>query len=47
MKIYDETRDKKLIQMVFIDQSTPKAGFNLYDELKNILNLFTPLEQFC
>ena len=37
MKIYDETRDKKLIQMVFIDQSTPKAGFNLYDELKNIL----------
>ena len=37
MKIYDETRDKKLIQMVFIDQSTPKSGFNLYDELKNIL----------
>ncbi len=37
MRIYDETRDKKLIQMVFIDQSTPKAGFNLYDELKSIL----------
>ena len=37
MQIYDETRDKKLIQMVFIDQSTPKAGFNLYDELKSIL----------
>ncbi len=37
MDIYNETRDEKLIQMVFCDVSTPKAGFNLYDELKRIL----------
>ena len=37
MNIYESTRDKKLIQMVFCDSSTPKQGFNLYDELKNIL----------
>jgi SNF2 family DNA or RNA helicase len=37
MNIYENTRDKKLIQMVFCDSSTPKQGFNLYDELKNIL----------
>ncbi len=37
MDIYEKTRDKKLIQMVFCDTSTPKADFNLYDELKDIL----------
>ena len=37
MKIYESTRDKKLIQMVFCDSSTPKQSFNLYDELKSIL----------
>ncbi|MBE6533990.1 MAG: hypothetical protein E7678_03350 [Ruminococcaceae bacterium] len=37
MDIYEKTRDKKLIQMVFCDSSTPKAGFNLYDELKRLL----------
>lgn len=37
MEIYSESRDKKLIQMVFCDVSTPKAGFNLYDELKRLL----------
>ncbi len=37
MNIYENTRDKKLIQMVFCDSSTPKPSFNLYDELKNIL----------
>ncbi len=35
--IYSETREEKHIQMVFCDVSTPKAGFNLYDELKRIL----------
>lgn len=35
--IYDKTRDEKLIQMVFCDSSTPKPGFNLYDELKSLL----------
>ena len=37
MDIYERTRDKKLIQMVFCDSSTPKFGFNLYDELKGLL----------
>ena len=37
MQIYDETRDRKLIQMVFCDTSTPKPTFNLYTELKNLL----------
>ena len=40
MEIYDGTRDKKLIQMVFCDSSTPKSGFNLYDELKELLVAF-------
>jgi len=37
MNVYESTRDKQLIQMVFCDSSTPKQSFNLYDELKNIL----------
>lgn len=37
MNIYENTRDEKLIQMVFCDSSTPKQSFNLYDELKSIL----------
>ena len=37
MNIYENTRDKKLIQMVFCDSSTPKQSFNIYDELKSIL----------
>ena len=39
MEIYEKTRDKKLIQMVFCDMSTPKQGFNLYDELKGLLKV--------
>lgn len=38
-KIYEETREQKMIQMVFCDSSTPKQGFNLYDELKNLLKV--------
>lgn len=37
IRIYEKTRDKKSIQMVFCDSSTPKQSFNLYHELKNIL----------
>jgi superfamily II DNA/RNA helicase len=37
MEIYEQTKDTKAIQMVFCDISTPKAGFNLYDELKGLL----------
>jgi hypothetical protein len=36
-EIYEATQDSKAIQMVFCDISTPKAGFNLYDELKGLL----------
>lgn len=35
--IYDETRAEKGTQIVFCDISTPKAGFNLYSELKSLL----------
>jgi len=37
MDIYEQTEDTKAIQMVFCDISTPKSGFNLYDELKSLL----------
>ena len=35
--VYQNTRDAKGTQLVFCDISTPKDGFNLYDELKNLL----------
>ena len=35
--VYTETRDVKGTQLVFCDISTPKEGFNLYDELKSLL----------
>ena len=35
--VYMNTRDTKGTQLVFCDISTPKEGFNLYDELKNLL----------
>ncbi len=37
MEIYEQTRDRRCIQMVFCDIGTPKARFNLYDELKYLL----------
>ena len=37
MEVYEQTRDKKCTQLVFCDISTPKEGFNLYDELKTLL----------
>ncbi len=36
-QIYAATRDKKSAQLVFCDTSTPKSGFNMYDELKRLL----------
>ena len=36
-KIYDDTYAWRSAQLVFCDTSTPKAGFNLYDELARIL----------
>ncbi len=35
--IYYDTREERGVQLVFCDISTPKEGFNLYDELKNLL----------
>lgn len=35
--VYKQTAVERLTQLVFCDTSTPKAGFNLYDELKRIL----------
>ena len=35
--IWHETRDERLTQIVFCDISTPREGFNVYDELKATL----------
>ena len=39
-KIYNETFIKRSTQLVFCDTSTPKEGFNLYDELTRLLVQF-------
>ena len=37
-RIWNETKDKKLTQLVFCDLSTPKPdGFNVYDDLRDLL----------
>ncbi len=36
-EMYFKTASKKCTQLVFCDISTPKEGFNLYDELKRLL----------
>ena len=36
-QIYKETDDKKSTQLIFCDTSTPKTGFNIYDELRELL----------
>ncbi|MBR1852747.1 MAG: hypothetical protein IJ794_06335, partial [Lachnospiraceae bacterium] len=35
--IYRKTASQKSTQLIFCDTSTPKAGFNVYDELKQLL----------
>ena len=35
--IYRKTYTSKGTQLVFCDSSTPKSGFNVYDEVKNLL----------
>ena len=32
--IYQRTKDDRLTQLIFCDSSTPKDGFNIYDEIK-------------
>ncbi|MCR4683835.1 MAG: DEAD/DEAH box helicase family protein [Lachnospiraceae bacterium] len=36
-RIYRNTEEKRSTQLVFCDTSTPKEGFNIYDELKFLL----------
>ena len=36
-RLYHETKDSRLTQLVFCDTSTPKAGFNIYDEVRQML----------
>ncbi len=35
--IYFKTRENRSTQLIFCDSSTPKKGFNVYDELKRML----------
>ncbi len=35
--IYRRTATEKSTQLIFCDSSTPKKGFNVYDEIKNLL----------
>lgn len=38
MTIWNDTKEKRLTQLVFCDLSTPKPdGFNVYDDLRNLL----------
>ena len=34
LEIWNETAEKKSIQMIFLDMSTPGKGFNVYDDFK-------------
>lgn len=46
--IYFNNAKTKATQLIFCDTSTPKAGFNIYDELKNVLmNLGVPQAQIA
>lgn len=46
--IYLKTYDKKSTQLIFCDTSTPKSGFNIYDETKKLLvNMGMPSEQIA
>lgn len=37
--IYQNTKDNNLTQLIFCDSSTPKDSFNLYDEVRKILEI--------
>lgn len=36
-EIYNKTQASKSTQLIFCDSSTPKPGFNIYDEMKRLL----------
>ncbi len=47
-EIYYRTMAEKSTQLIFCDSSTPKAGFNIYDELRYLLELYhIPSEQIA
>lgn len=37
MEIYNKTKSRKSVQLIFCDTSTPKSAFNMYDEMKRLL----------
>lgn len=46
--IHEQTAEQRCTQLIFCDTSTPKAGFNLYDEIKRLLlNYGIPEEEIA
>ena len=46
--IYRNTKENKSTQLIFCDTSTPKEGFNLYDDIKlTLLSLGVPKDQIA
>ncbi|MBE6958024.1 MAG: hypothetical protein E7447_02580 [Ruminococcaceae bacterium] len=46
--IYQKTRAQKSTQLIFCDSSTPKKGFNMYDELYALLfSMGIPMEEMA
>ena len=42
------SENEKLTQLVFLDQSTPKEGFNLYDDIKRkLVNMGVPADEIA
>ena len=48
MDIYHKTTSSKSTQLIFCDSSTPKKGFNIYDEVRDLLLAAgVPLEEIA
>ena len=48
LKVYKATKANKSTQLIFCDTSTPKDGFNLYDDIKlTLLSLGIPKEEIA
>lgn len=47
-KLYSDTQSDKSTQLIFCDSSTPKNGFNVYDEVKRLLiDMGVPSEEIA
>lgn len=47
-ELYRKTADRRSTQLIFCDSSTPKKGFNLYDDVQSLLMLMgVPLEEMA